>query len=209
MREFLTVIFDKLDEHSVKFITAGVFLIFGWLLGRFRSRRSFARREFLDRLNVSLNLIEDGTLKIRTVLEMRCEDVFLNTAAAAEVIEAAKRTTGTDPVLPLPAKDYWFYLNAVLNEVAERFSAGVLGRDMGLAVRCERYVIYLTCESAPNIRQRKIRAMLIKESLLLNLPEETPKFESPHHDTRWRTLQALAKEYRSRPGRGICLEICL
>ncbi|MCA8995494.1 MAG: hypothetical protein KDA80_00840 [Planctomycetaceae bacterium] len=209
MQDIIELIFEKLDENWVKFITAGVFMLLGWVIGRWRSRRNFERREFLDRMLVSLNMIEDGTLKIRTMLEMACEDVFLNSSAVQAVIEAAKRTKADDPVLPLPKEDYWYYLNAVLNEISERFCNGTLKREMGQAVQCETYVIYLTCESAPNLRQRKIRAMMIRESLLLNLPEELPKLESPTHDTRWNTLRWLAKDYQSKSGRFITLEVCV
>lgn len=192
---------DYVKDHSVKVITGLVLMVIGWYLGHRRASADWKKQEFYDRLNVSLNMIQDGTLKIRTLSEKRCEDVFLNLAAAHTVQKLARQTTGNDPILPIPASENWFYLNAILNDLSEQFAIGFLKSDMGAQVTTATYLIALTCESVGEMKTRKIRAMVVRKSLLTNLPEEMPRLEASHHITRWSTLQRLASEFQKRPER--------
>jgi hypothetical protein len=209
LRQILDVVSDTLHDHWVKFATAALIAAGGWLLGRRRARAEWGRREFYDRLNISLNVLRDGTLMIRTIAEESCLDVFLNSVAVAKLIDVARHTTPQDPLLELPEKDYWFYLNAVLNKVAERFGEGQIRRDLGLPVTTGHYLMCLTSESAGEVRTRKIRAMLIQKNLLLNLPEAEPKYESPTHATRWKTLKYLAVQLQKTPYKFRDVEICV
>jgi hypothetical protein len=179
-----------------------------YIAGR-RARSRWHKRDFLDRLNVSLTTIEDGILRIRTIFEMGCEEVFLNPSAAKTVLKLAKQTTADDPVLPIPKDDCWQYLNAVLNEISERFSAGFVKRDIGLSVDRAVYVLCLTCERAGPVRTQKIRGLLVRKSMLTALPEEEPAYESSSHVVRWKTLQQIADQYERNPHRFIEIEICL
>lgn len=174
-----------------------------------RARLRWRNRDFLQRLNVSLTSIDDGLLRIRTILEMDCEEIFLNPAAAQAIVHYARKTTAADPILPIPKDDCWQYLNAVLNEISERFAAGHIKRDLRLPVETGTYILCLTCERAGPVRTQKVRAMLVRKSLLQGLPEEEPRLESPSHITRWETLQQLAEQYRKNPHRFIDVEICI
>ena len=109
----------------------------------------------------------------------------------------------------MPEGDDWQYLNAVLNEISERFTEGQIRRDMGLPVERTHYLICLTCEKAGPVRTQKVRCMMVRRELLENLPEEEPSYESATHVTRWRTLQQMAEQYRSKPHRFLEIEICL
>jgi hypothetical protein len=175
----------------------------------YRARKSWQRLEFWDRLNVSLTSIDHGKLRIRTILEMDCQRIFLNPTAAKNIVKFAKQTTLENPILPIPPDDCWQYLNAVLNEISERFAPGQIRRDLGLPVEQGEYVICLTCERAGPVRTRKVRAMLVQKCLLKSLPEEEPSYESPNHQTRWQTLQYLAQEYQRNPHRFMEMEICV
>jgi len=174
-----------------------------------RARTRWQNHDFLDRLNVSLTSIHDGKLRIRTILEMDCEQIFLNPAAAKTVVELARRTTVEDPLLPIPTEDCWQYLNAVLNEISERFAEGQVKRDLGLPVERGEYLLCLTCERAGPVRTQKVRGMLVRKSLLTELPKEEPAYESPSHVTRWTTLQQMAIQFQKQPERFIEMEICL
>ena len=176
-----------------------MFTILGWGVGRWRARRAWQKRDFLNRLNFSLNLLQDGKLQIRTLMEKSCEDVFLNQSASERVLASAKQTTAAHPFLPLPQADYWYYLNQVLNELAEKFATGPLKRDLKLPVTSALYLVCLTSESAGEIRTRKIRAMIIRKVQLQQLPESVPQLESPHHITRWETLQKMQAAYQKTP----------
>jgi hypothetical protein len=209
LREFLNVVWDTLHDHWTKFATAALIAAISWYLGRRRARANWGRREFYDRLNISLNAFRDGTLTIRTIAEESCIEVFLNSIAVAALIDAARHTRPEDPLLELPERDYWYYLNSVLNKVAEKFGEGQIRRDMGLPVTTARYVMCLTSESAGEVRTRKIRAMMIQKDLLLNLPKDEPKFENPTHATRWKTLQYLAAQFQKTPYKFREVEICV
>ena len=209
MEQILEALTDWLQDNWVKFLTGLFIMAFGWFFGQRRARVSWKEKEFLDRLNVSLNSIDGGTLLIRTILEKSCKDVFLNDVAVAAIRDASENTSEAAPTLPLPESEYWYYLNSVLNEVAEQFSEGQIRRDMGLPVTVKRYLICLTSECAGELKTRKVRAMLIQATLLDALPEEQPKLESPHHITRWDTLRKLAKLRKSSPCRFLEIEICI
>lgn len=196
-----TQVAAALREHSVKLVVGFLLMVVGWYFGRRRAHHHWKKQEFLDRLNVSLNMIENGTLKFRTLSEKRCESVFLNTVAAETVQRLARQTTAADPILPIPESDMWYYLNAILNDLSEQFAAGALRRDQGAPVSTAVYLLTLTCETAGDLRTRKIRAMVMRKSVLTQLPVEMPQLESDRHGTRWKTLQFMAAEYIRNPWR--------
>jgi hypothetical protein len=207
--QLIDLLVEKFHEHWTGLVKGAILLAAGWLFGRFRSYRAWQRREFLDRVNVSLNILRDGKLQIRTLMEKRCADVFLNDSVAKGVMKAAKKTTAQDSILPLPTADLWYYLNPVLNEISEQFAAGSIRKDAGLPVVSLKYVLCLTCEQAADLRQKKIRVMVIREDVLTALPAEQPQLESPRHSTRWTTLNQLAAVYAKTPERFLVMEIAV
>jgi len=209
MEELMAAAADRIEEHWIKFLTGLLVMAIGWFAGNWRARKKWQKKEFLDRLNVSLNSVTEGTLRIRTVLEKSSLEVFLNSVAAARITEASQKTTTADPTLPLAKNDYWYYLNSILNEIAEKFAEGVIRRDMGLNSQSVSYLICLTSECAGEVRTRKVRAMLVQKSLLENLPEECPVLESHSHSTRWKTLQFLSAEWTRNPWKFLEMEISL
>ena len=67
---------DYVKDHAVKLLTGLFLMALGWFWGRKRALADWKKKEFLDRINLSLNSIDSGTLKIRTLSEKRCEDVL-------------------------------------------------------------------------------------------------------------------------------------
>lgn len=201
----LSVVESLIRDHWPAIVVWLLGLALGAWWGRHRARRQWERKEFLHRLNVSLTTIEDGVLRIRTLLEKDIFAIFLNQQAVQRVLDAARHTTETDPILPVAKEDAWYLLNAVLNEISERFAPGLLKRDMGLDVTSTRYLVCLTHEVAGRVRTQKVRAMVVRRHLLEHLPAEMPRFEDPNHVTRWGTLQRMAEAYRTR--RYLFLEI--
>ncbi len=178
-------------------------------LAGYRARSRWRKRDFMNRLNVSLTRIDAGTLRIRTILEMDCEDIFLNSAAAKAIVRLAGQTTKQDPMLPIPKDDCWHYLNAVLNEISERFAEGQIKQDLGMPVERGVYLVCLTCERAGPVRTQKLRAMLVRKDLLENLPAKEPAYEAESHATRWTTLQQLASFLPTRRYAFLEMEICV
>lgn len=199
MQDLIAAFNDLITDHWVKFVTAAAFTVMGWLVARWRADREWKKREFFNRLNISLNSISDGTLRIRTISEKPCSDIFLNRVAVDRLISSAQKTEKDQPLIPIAQADSWFYLNSVLNELSEQFAEGLLRREAGLPHKAVRYLICLTNECDGDIRTRKIRAMVIQKDLLLTLPEEQPGLESPNHSIRWKTLKQMQTRYAEQP----------
>jgi hypothetical protein len=207
LEEIAKTVFSEIQQHILKIVVGFVLMGLGWFIGHRRARANWQKREFYDRLNFSLNYIENGTLRLRTLLEKQCEEIFLNKAATDVVLKVAKSATEANPILPLPESDYWYYLNSVLNELSEKYSDGHLKKSQGLPVSTATYLVCLTCESAKDLRMRKIRAMVIQKSLLLALGPNQPLLEKPHHHIRWKTLKTMADEYQKRPWQFLEVEL--
>ncbi len=62
-----------------------------------------------------------------------------------------------------------------------------------------RFVVALTFEKLHNRRARHLRAMVMWEEALRNLPAECPRVDFEEHKTRFRTLQAIARQYAESP----------
>lgn len=192
-------------------VTTTASFVFGRWWGQRRAQREWSRKEFYDRINISLTLIQDGRLKIRTIMERSLDEVFTNKVAAQKVLDASQRTTVSNPMLPIAKEDCWYLLNFVLNAVAEPFSLGFVKQDLGEAVRTIQYVIFLTCEVVGDERIRKVRALIVRQELLENFPyrDKMPELENPWHETRVQTLRTAADLYQSAKEQFIRLEICM
>jgi hypothetical protein len=72
---------------------------------------------------------------------------------------------------------------------------------IGRPMEEHRFVIALTFEQLDSRRARHLRAMVMWEDALLNLPDEMPRVDFEEHKTRYRTLLAIGREYRAHPER--------
>jgi hypothetical protein len=195
----------------VTVVTSAVSFVVGRYWGRYKASREWKRKEFLNRIIVSLNIFADGFLKIRTVMERSLEEVFLNQVAIDKVLASARRCTPDSPILPIAREDRWYILNFVLNAVAEHFAAGQVRQDAGEKVTVVRYALFLTAELVGDERIRKVRAMLVKQEHLTNFPypDTMPKLENAWHDDRIKTLRRAAELYAKEPDNFLTLEVCV
>ena len=191
--------------------TSTVTFFAGRWYGRYKATRQWQAKEFLDRIIVSINIFADGFLKIRTVMEKSLDEIFLNRVAIAKVSAAARATTTDKPVMPIAKEDRWFLLNFVLNAVAEHFIMGHIKQDAGLPVTSVKYALFLTCEQVGDERIRKVRAMLVREDLLIEFPyqDSLPKLEREWHSDRIKTLRHAAALYKTEPDNFLTLEVCV
>ena len=60
-------------------------------------------------------------------------------------------------------------------------------------------MIALTFEKLHNRRARHLRAMVMWEETLRSLPKDCPRVDFEEHKTRYRTLQAIARQYAANP----------
>jgi hypothetical protein len=196
---------------GVPVVTTVVSFVAGRWWGKYRARRQWERKDFLGRIIVSVNLLQEGRLRIRTIMERTLEEIFPNALVVQKVREAAEKTTVENPVMPIPKEDTWFILNFVLNHVAEHFTPGLVKLDAGLPVTKVVYAIFLTCERVGDERIRKVRAMMLRKDLLENFPyaDSMPELENPWHADRIVTLRRAAELYRTRPDQFLMLEVCI
>lgn len=194
----LDMVVSFAQQHWTEVGSSIASLIIGALLGRWRGWLRFARRAFFDRITVSLNFVEDGQLVIRTLIERAGAEVFRNSEMLRIVMRAARNGKGA--LLDLPADDYWYYLNSVLNAVSEHFAEGYVRQEAGLGAAPQTYLLFLTCEREGRVRQQKVRAMLIRESLLLQTDSVRPHFHNEFHESRWNTLKTVRDEWVSSGG---------
>ena len=176
----------------------GLTLIVTWgtLLWVYLGKRSdWSRKQFLDQVNFSLNLVVDGQLVMRTLVEMPAQEVWLNDLGVGQVRNAAKRTTPDQPFIDLEKpEDMDFANRAVLNVLSEEFAEAYLAQSLGLPVKFETYRFAITMERYDDIRTLKMRVLLVKESELeaLFVPEGCPvTAKNQQYASRLKTLQQM------------------
>jgi hypothetical protein len=211
-------------DHVLKAIIGPLLFALAGVWTWWLARRQMRRRAFLGRVNASLNILEPvgdagagstHRLKLRTVFEMNVDDILLgNKAAVRLTLSAAKQTTTGNPFLTFAdADDEWLILNAVLNELSERFAAGLIAQEAGAAVRKQVFLFGLTCEKDGGVRIQKLRIMLASEPTLKLIHEwsqrpaeeaaKEPLYSSPRHSIRWRTLQTMARLHFEQQSKSI------
>ncbi len=195
---------------NLSFLGAFVGAAAGALVVRYRAKRQYDRKDFLDRLHVSLNMLADGQLKIRTILERPLGEVMLNDHVKTKVLAAARSATPEKPLLELSQNDATFVLNCVVNVTAEHFCSGFFREDVGRPNDATLYAIFLTCEPVGEVRQRKVRALLVRPEFLRDFPyrDAMPKLEREWHTDRVKTLRSAAELYIKRPELFSHLELC-
>ena len=96
--------------------------------------------------------------------------------------------------------DYRATYGPLISLVSEKSSNdNAIDLALGRPMQEFRFVVALTFEKLNNRRSRHMRAMVMWEEALLNLPAECPEVDFEEHKNRFRTLQAIAREYRSCP----------
>ena len=178
----------------------------GYLWGKWRGVKAWNKKEFKDKINLSLNTITQLSdykykLQIRTLIEKHLNYFFHNEKAKSIIQEAISKTEPGNPLLIFKEEDAWYILNTILNQIAFQFSNGSLKKDMGVKVKSEWYTFCLTFEREDNLLTQKIRIILIQRKLLENFPDDNCQFilESFNHDVRVQTLRKLKEELKEHP----------
>jgi hypothetical protein len=159
----------------------------------------------MRRFSVSLNVLRQdhgGTvLWIPAAGEFDLEEVFHRNRTAVKIVRrAASATTPDEPfMVTIPEDDRAPILNEVANRVEVMLREGSFAALAGLPVRFIPLVIGLTCEKGADVRIRKIRALVVEESLLRNIGQIAEvRFDKPHHAVRALTLRRMARLYTEK-----------
>jgi hypothetical protein len=220
---------------SVGLTFAGRYLQ-GWL--------DYLRGDDRNTVNVTLNAIVDGHLKLDTlVADRRIWSVWPISYRVQMIRRAARRTTGNNPVVLFagrprrprsvlgrlrhrwrlrihalvtsstvvengrsqrvrlaPEDDYKATYGPLISLISEKCNNdNSLDLALGRPMDEFRFVIALTFEKLSDRRARHLRAMVMWEETLRNLPSECPRVDFEEHRTRYRSLQAIARLYAARP----------
>jgi hypothetical protein len=215
LADFLGLTTDSLQKIGLSIVLPIATTILSFIVGRwwgnYRARLQWARKDFLGRIIVSVNLLNENRLRIRTIMERTLEEMFPNALIVEKVRAAALKTTVDNPMMPIDKEDCWFILNFVLNNVAEHFTDGIIKMDAGLPVTKTTYALFLTSEMVGEERIRKVRAMMLRKDLLENFPypDSMPELENAWHGDRIVTLRRAAAMYRTNPELFLFLEVCI
>src|SRR5262249_22419095 len=128
----------------------------------------------------------------------RCGDLIHDTLASVKIVKDGK----AQRVRLEREDDYKATYGPLISLVSEKCSNDTaIDLALGRPMDEYRFIIALTFEKLSNRRARHLRAMVMWEKALLSLPEECPRVEREEHKTRFRTLQAIARQYRQHPER--------
>jgi len=124
--------------------------------------------------------------------------------ATASVMENGREQR----VLLMREDDYKAVYGPLISLISEKCSNdNAIDLALGRPMEEYRFVIALTFEKLHNRRARHLRAMVIWEETLRNLPPKCPRVEFKEHETRFRTLQAIARQYALHPERFAIINI--
>jgi hypothetical protein len=128
----------------------------------------------------------------------RCRDRIHSLLASAHVIENGQSRR----VRLMPEDDYKATYGPLISLISEKCANdNAIDLALGRPMDEHRFVVALTFEKLHNRRARHLRGMVMWEQALLNLPEQCPRVDFEEHRTRFQTLQAIARQYRSNPER--------
>jgi hypothetical protein len=131
-------------------------------------------------------------------LRHRWRDALHSMVASASVNENGK----SQRVRLVREDDYKAVYGPLISLVSEKCTnEHAIDLALGRPMDEYRFVIALTFEKLHNRRARHLRAMVIWEATLRSLPAECPRVEFREHETRYRTLQAIARQYAAHPER--------
>lgn len=116
--------------------------------------------------------------------------------ASSEIVENGR----TRRVRLMKEDDYRATYGPLISLISEKSTSDdAIDLALGRPMDEYRFVVALTFEKLHNRRARHLRAMVMWEEELLHLPAECPRVDVEEHRTRFRTLQAIAHEYRAHP----------
>ena len=137
-------------------------------------------------------------------IRRRWRERVYDMVASSKVVENGK----VERVRLLREDDYKANYGPLISLISEKCSNdNAIDLALGRPMDEYRFVIALTFEKLHNRRARHLRAMVMWEETLRNLPPKCPRVEFKEHETRFCTLQAIARQYALQPERFAVINI--
>lgn len=201
---------DLMREHGMKVVVTLVVSfassIWGWIWARrkWKSRQDtgvihYSQSSFVDCFSGPERKLMGRTLVLDVYAENQLKDEISHPIARKLIRRAADKTTVDQPFLLFPEDDRWYVLNIIRLAIAEQFRAGAAAKLASKAsVQVVNCVFAITFERYPQMKQGKIRVMIVKRDVLenKNFFDEIPiNYESPSHAERITTLRKMQEDY--------------
>jgi hypothetical protein len=200
-RDIINVTLNIIDGNKLKFdtIVADRRIWFVWPNAYRQSMiRGATRRTTEDNPVIEFPQAPPPSNTIAGRLRRRCDDMAHDLLASVKVVKDGK----TQRVRLQREDDYKAIYGPLISLVSEKCTNNdSIDLALGRPMEEYRFVIALTYEKLSDRRARHLRAMVMWEQSLLNLPAECPRFERKEHETRFRTLQVIARQFRAHPER--------
>jgi hypothetical protein len=131
-------------------------------------------------------------------LRHHCSERVLAMLASSTVVENGR----TQRVRLIREDDYKATYGPLISLVSEKCNNdNAIDLALGRPMEEHRFVIALTFEKLNNRRARHLRAMVMWEEALRNLPPQCPRVDFEEHRTRFQTLKAIGRQYAVNPER--------
>jgi hypothetical protein len=200
-RNTVNVTLNTIVDNRLKFdtIVADRRLWYVWPnYYRVQMIRRAARRTTVDNPVVLFTELEPRPRSLFERLRRRWRQRVHAMVATSTVVENGR----SQRVRLLREDDYKAAYGPLISLVSEKCNNdNAIDLALGRAMAEYRFVVALTFEKLHNRRARHLRAMVIWEETLRNLPSQCPEVDFEEHRTRFRTLQAIARQYAANPER--------
>ena len=200
-RDIVNVTLNMIVDNELKFDTlvADRKLWFVWPNAyRVSIIRAAAKRTTLDNPVIVFREKPDAPATWFGRVCRNCGDYVRARLASAHIMENGRKRR----VQLMRENDYKATYGPLISLVSEKCSNDhAIDLALGRPMREYRFVIALTFEKLHDRRARHLRAMVMWEDALRSLPAQCPAVDIEEHRTRFRTLQAIAQQYRAHPER--------
>jgi len=189
---------DFIRTALIEGAIAGIFSAAGIAAVALRARHEWRSAQFKDRINISVNIVTENTLRIRTVLEDQVRTVILSTYAQKLLKQSMQRTTEEDEFLHFPTdRDAWLVYNEIINAISEQCGPHLLIAAGRQAAYSEvPFLLALTYERTKDVRIQKFRVLLVQEAVLEHISTHTDANEiGVEVEYQRQRLRTLAKMY--------------
>ena len=207
MHSFLSSITDGSIEFVrsalVEGLVAGLISTIGILAVTQHARHEWRSGQFKDRMNISLNIVSDETLRIRTIVEDQVRNMVLSPYAQDLIKQAVRRTTEENEFLNFPSdRDAWLVYNEIINTISEACGPQLLSvAARATELKEASFLIALTYERSKDVRIQKLRVLVVEESVLAHISSKAASggigLEVEHHRPRLRTLTKMYGQFTS------------
>ena len=139
----------------------------------YRDRKKLKSGDRSGYVSVSINYEYDDELHYGPLFERPLDDMLRNSLAVKLVQQAVKKKKkeNEDPVLLLEVNSARFVYERIGDYVTEFFAESRLAHALGQPIIMGAYILALTFDTADTQAERKLRLLVIEESLLYKIAE--------------------------------------